>query len=161
MDLYVILRRNGFYPEALSAFRRSAEINPRAIASLSKPRPSDRVAETAADTERVAALERELAAGLSPGEAGTAAWQRSCANAHRGAKEHPGGHSPTPTATPGMPWSARGRRTSGMAPTSARVYGCRGRPITSSTGPCSTTRPAYMTAIRSAIRATTARSWET
>ena len=73
----------------------------------------------------------------------------------------PAGHSPTPTATPGMPWSARGRRTSGMAPTSARVYGCRGREMTSSAGPFSTTRPAYMTTMRSAIRATTARSCET
>ena len=48
-----------------------------------------------------------------------------------------------------------------MAPTSARVYGWRGREMTSSTGPFSTTRPAYMTTIRSAIRATTARSCET
>ena len=35
---------------------------------------------------------------------------------------------------PGCPASARGRRTSGIASTSARVYGCRGRSMTSSAG---------------------------
>ena len=96
--------------------------------------------------------------GTAISSSGTAARQRSSSNRHRGANAQPAGHSPTPTATPGMPWSARGRRKSGIAPTSARVYGCRGLPITSSTGPFSTTRPAYMTTIRSAMRATTARS---
>ena len=61
------------------------------------------------------------------------------------------GHSPTPTDTPGMPRSARGWRKSGIAATSARVYGWRGRSITSAAGPFSTTRPAYMTTMRSAM----------
>ncbi len=59
---------------------------------------------------------------------------------------------------------ARGRRPSpsgtGMAPSRARVYGCRCAAQICSVGPCSTIRPAYMTRTRSAIRRTTDRSWE-
>ena len=39
------------------------------------------------------------------------------------------------------------------------VYGCWGAANTSRTGPVSTIRPAYMTAIRSQVSASTARSW--
>ena len=88
----------------------------------------------------------------SPARApGTPAQQRSSWCSQRGAKAQPAGHSPTPTDTPGMPCSARGWRKSGIAATSARVYGCLGRSMTSAAGPFSTTRPAYMTTIRSAI----------
>ena len=41
------------------------------------------------------------------------------------------------------------------------VYGCIGARSTSATGPSSTIRPAYMTAIRSAISDATPRSWVT
>lgn len=44
-NLGLIYRRNGLLEEALAAFRRSAEINPREIASLSKPRAADRASE--------------------------------------------------------------------------------------------------------------------
>ena len=40
------------------------------------------------------------------------------------------------------------------------VYGCCGAAKTASTGPVSTIRPAYMTAIRSQVSASTPRSWE-
>ncbi len=92
---------------------------------------------------------------------GTVSWQRGCWWAQRGAKAQPPGHSPTPTETPVIPRRARGFLKSGIASTSARVYGCRGRSITSAAGPFSTMRPAYMTTMRSAICETTARSWVT
>ena len=42
---------------------------------------------------------------------------------------------------------------------SSRVYGCCGLPNTSRTSPCSTIRPAYMTATRSHASATMPRLW--
>ena len=51
--------------------------------------------------------------------------------------------------------------TTGSAPSSPRVYGCCGRAYSSSTGACSTTSPEYMTTTRSAMPATTPRSWLT
>ena len=97
---------------------------PPAAAGLAARAPPGPASASSSSSQRTHRTECRAAASSS---SGTAAWQRSCENAHRGANAHPAGHSPTPTATPGMPWSARGRRTSGMAPTSARVYGCRGR----------------------------------
>jgi tetratricopeptide (TPR) repeat protein len=44
-NLGLIYRRNGLLEDALAAFRRSAEINPGEIASLSKPRAADRASE--------------------------------------------------------------------------------------------------------------------
>jgi len=70
-NLGLIYRRNGLLEPALAAFRRSAEINPREIVSVSHPRAADRAAEVEAEMrERDAAL-RELArdpslAGLRP-----------------------------------------------------------------------------------------------
>ena len=43
------------------------------------------------------------------------------------------------------------RRGPGSTPIRPRVYGCRGRASSSAAGPLSTMRPAYITAIRSAI----------
>ncbi len=95
-NLGLIFRRNGLYDDALAAFRRSERINPREIASLSKPRASDRVAETERDRARLEALESSLAgdpslAGLTPA---TAAWHRRMAAllAARGAETEARGH---------------------------------------------------------------------
>ena len=62
------------------------------------------------------------------------------------------------------PLSTRGRKArlgsgSGMADTSASVYGCMGAWNRSSTGPISTILPPYMTATRSQKYSTTLRSW--
>ena len=140
------------YSTSRSETSRSETPSPAGLAARA---PSGPVSDSSSSLQRT---HRTAWSGTAISSSGTAARQRSSSNPHRGAKAQPDGHSPTPTATPGIPWSARGRRKSGIAPTSARVYGCRGLPITSSTGPFSTTRPAYMTTIRSAMRATTARS---
>lgn len=80
-NLGLIFRRNGFLDESLAAFRRSAEINPREIASLSKPRALDRVRETQEEARRQAALEVELAAtpALSGLSAGSVSYRRRLA----------------------------------------------------------------------------------
>jgi tetratricopeptide (TPR) repeat protein len=52
-NLGLIFRRNGLLEDALAAFRKSAQINPREIASRSRPRASDRAAEVEQEiTER-------------------------------------------------------------------------------------------------------------
>ena len=58
-------------------------------------------------------------------------------------------------------WREAGRRAPRRAstPSSPRVYGCCGERRTARTGPCSTIRPAYITATRSAVSAMTPRSW--
>src|SRR5207244_167990 len=53
---------------------------------------------------------------------------------------------------------SRGSRL-GTTERSAFVYGCCGLRTTSLAGPCSTMRPRYITAIRSAKRAAAERSW--
>jgi tetratricopeptide (TPR) repeat protein len=65
-NLGLIFSRDGLYEDALAAFRRSAEINPREIASLSKPRAADRVREVEVERGRIEKLEAELTAG-APG----------------------------------------------------------------------------------------------
>jgi len=60
-NLGLIYRRNGLLEEARDAFRRSAEINPREIASLSKPRAADRAAEVEAEIRERDALVARLA----------------------------------------------------------------------------------------------------
>jgi tetratricopeptide (TPR) repeat protein len=74
-NLGLIYRRNGFLEDARDAFRRSAEINPREIASLSKPKASDRAEEVGTEIRERDALEGELAAeAASAGPPGSAAW---------------------------------------------------------------------------------------
>jgi tetratricopeptide (TPR) repeat protein len=68
-NLGLIYQRNGLYAEALSAFRRSHEINPRHIASRSAPRAEDRVRETEAELRRLTALEHQIEAELQRLEA--------------------------------------------------------------------------------------------
>ena len=77
-NLGLIFSRDGLYADALAAFRRSAEINPREIASLSKPRAADRVQEVAGELDRLEKLEERLVAGSAgvPPAAGSAADHR-------------------------------------------------------------------------------------
>jgi tetratricopeptide (TPR) repeat protein len=80
-NLGLVYRRNGLLDEALAAFRRSDEINPRAIASASHPRASDRAAEVEAEAaarrRTLATLARDPSlSGLDPG---SPAWRRQMA----------------------------------------------------------------------------------
>jgi tetratricopeptide (TPR) repeat protein len=61
-NLGLIYRRNGLARRALTAFERSAAINPRHIASNRPVRPAQRVAEARQDVERLEALEERLVA---------------------------------------------------------------------------------------------------
>ncbi len=70
-NLGLIYRRNGLLEKALAAFRRSDEINPREIASLTKPRAAERAREVEAEIVERDRLMAELAAdpalsGLDP-----------------------------------------------------------------------------------------------
>ncbi len=80
-NLGLIYRRNGLLEEALAAFRRSDEINPREIASITRPRAADRAREVEAEiAERdrtVADLARDPA--LSALDPGTPDWRRAVA----------------------------------------------------------------------------------
>jgi tetratricopeptide (TPR) repeat protein len=80
-NLGLIFRRNGLYEESIAAFRRSAEINPREIASLSKPVAADRVRDLEQESARIAALESRLLTSpdLSGPSAGSAAFHRKLA----------------------------------------------------------------------------------
>ncbi len=77
-NLGLIYGRNGLFEEALAAFERSAEINPRHIASNDPVRPADKVAVLAAEVERLRVLERTLAAGIEE-RPGTAAFHEEMA----------------------------------------------------------------------------------
>jgi len=59
-NLGLIFKRNGLVEEALGAFERSHAINPRHLASHTRPRASDRVRELVAERERLLRLERAL-----------------------------------------------------------------------------------------------------
>ncbi len=81
-NLGLIFRRNGLLEESLSAFRRSVEINPRAIASLSKPQASDRAAEVEAEIAKRDRLLGELAGdqALAGVATGSPEWRRGMAS---------------------------------------------------------------------------------
>jgi tetratricopeptide (TPR) repeat protein len=85
-NLGLIYSRNGLFPEALAAFERSAEINPRHIASNSPVRPADKVAQLAAEVERLRAIEESLAAGIEA-EPGTPAFHETIAQGLEAAGE--------------------------------------------------------------------------
>ncbi len=95
-NLGLIFRRDGLYEDSLAAFRRSAEINPREIPSLSRPRASDRVREVESELMRLAALERELSVSpaLSGQSIGSVSYHRalSALLAERGLAEAARGH---------------------------------------------------------------------
>jgi tetratricopeptide (TPR) repeat protein len=63
-NLGLIYSGNGLYEEAVAFFERSNAINPRHIASVSRVRPSDKVAEMRAEVERLKAIEAQLSDGL-------------------------------------------------------------------------------------------------
>jgi tetratricopeptide (TPR) repeat protein len=72
-NLGLIYRRNGLFDEALAAFERSQEINPRHLASKDRVRAEDRVLEVSAELERLTKIEGSLT--LEPGTAkGTVAY---------------------------------------------------------------------------------------
>ena len=87
--------------------------------------------------------------------------QPAIASGQRGWNEQPSGGS----AASGISPRGRSRGTirsgsgSGIALSSALVYGCRGLAKISSVGPISTIRPRYMIAIRSQKYFADARSW--
>jgi tetratricopeptide (TPR) repeat protein len=74
-NLGLVYGRNGLYDDAIAAFDRSHEINPRHLASLSKPRADERAAEWRAERDRVHRIEERLTAeaGDLPPQ-GSAAW---------------------------------------------------------------------------------------
>lgn len=76
-NLGLIYQRNGLFDEAIVAFERAQEINPRHLASQSRPRAADRIVELQAERGRIDRLERALADGddrLRDGRPGTAAY---------------------------------------------------------------------------------------
>src|SRR5690606_21858351 len=94
--------------------------------------------------------------------AGSCRLQCSSASGQRGWNRQPLGGSTRLGGVPGMDtMGARSAYMSGNAWTRPCVYGWRGFVNTSSTGPYSTMRPAYMTATSSHVWATTDRSWLT
>jgi hypothetical protein len=84
-NLGLIYRRNGLLEQALAAFRRSDQINPREIASLTKPRAADRAAEIEAEIAERDRLIAELsrAEGLAEWAPGSPEWRRAMAGALR------------------------------------------------------------------------------
>ena len=95
-NLGLIFGGSGLYDEAIAAFRRSAEINPRAVAGPGRLRASDRIAPLEAERRRVEAVEDELAAGgrLEGVAPGSAEWHRRLAElfAVRGDRAAARGH---------------------------------------------------------------------
>src|ERR1035437_4394824 len=91
---------------------------------------------------------------------GRAAAQRPKASSHRGSNAHPGGRLPGSGTEPSraVRRPAPTAASPGLAASSARVQGCRGREKSSGAGALSTISPAYITSTRSAASATTARS---
>jgi len=94
--------------------------------------------------------------GLSP------TIQSGWANSQRGAKRQPSGGWTGSGGVPGIDRStSRTSSRSGTDRSSPNVYGWRGERKVSSMLPVSTTWPAYITASRWQVWATTARSWVT
>ncbi len=96
-NLGLIFRRNGWLEEAATAFERSRDINPRHLASKSRPRAADRLTELAAERGRLSRLEAELL-----DDASLRALDRSGAAHHRGLA--------TLLEARGEPVAARGHR---------------------------------------------------
>ncbi len=61
-NLGLVYARNGLLDDALEAFERSREINPRHLASKSRPRASERISETKREQARLAEVESSLKA---------------------------------------------------------------------------------------------------
>ena len=89
-------------------------------------------------------------------------WHRFSTSGQRGLKVHPEGRSVGSGGSPSSPLGRIRYDSSpmvGKAAARARVYGCLALKKTSSAGPSSTTRPAYITASRSQTAVSTDRSW--
>jgi tetratricopeptide (TPR) repeat protein len=80
-NLGLIFSGSGLYDEAIAAFRRSAEINPRAVAGPGRLKASDRVAPLESQKRRIAAVEAELTADgrLTDVAPGSVEWHRRLA----------------------------------------------------------------------------------
>jgi tetratricopeptide (TPR) repeat protein len=80
-NLGLIFARNGLVEDAVAAFARADEINPRHLASRSRPRAADRLSEARAEAARLAALRASLAADpeLAAATPGSAAYHRRLA----------------------------------------------------------------------------------
>ena len=102
--------------------------------------------------------QRTRCPGLTSSTGGNSSLHLSTAQSQRGVNAQPEGRCPGRGAQPGMPRRARSPVMSGMEASSLRVYGWWPASNSSSRVPISTTLPAYMTAMRSARLATTARS---
>ncbi len=88
--------------------------------------------------------------------------QEGRATGQRRWNAQPGGRAVGSGGSPGRPRGAKrdaGSPTRGNAADSAWAYGWRAASYTRAAGPSSTTRPAYITASRSHVPASTARSW--
>jgi tetratricopeptide (TPR) repeat protein len=59
-NLGLIYQRNGLLDDAIAAFRRAQAINPRHLASQSRPRAGDRVAELEVERERIGRIVAEI-----------------------------------------------------------------------------------------------------
>jgi tetratricopeptide (TPR) repeat protein len=70
-NLGLVFARNGLFEDALAAYERSHEINPRHLASLSKPRATDKIAQL--EEERARVLRLESACHTGPAVAPSAA----------------------------------------------------------------------------------------
>jgi tetratricopeptide (TPR) repeat protein len=89
-NLGLIFGGSGLYDEAALAFRRSAEINPRAVAGPGRLKASDRIAPLESERRRIEAVEADLAgddrlAGVTPR---SAEWHRRLADLLRLRGEH-------------------------------------------------------------------------
>jgi tetratricopeptide (TPR) repeat protein len=81
-NLGLVYRRYGLLDDALAAFERSHEINPRHIASHSRPEARDRIEELRAERARLAGIEGDIVAAdpvLRRSAPGTAAFHRRMA----------------------------------------------------------------------------------
>lgn len=80
-NLGLIFHRNGLLDDAIGAFQRSFDINPRHLASQSRPRAGDKLRELAAERSRLFRLERTFADDpqLLGAATGTAAHHRRLA----------------------------------------------------------------------------------
>jgi tetratricopeptide (TPR) repeat protein len=59
-NLGLIYQRNGLFDEAIGAFEHAHEINPRHLASQSRPHAADRIVELEVEQKRIDRIEREL-----------------------------------------------------------------------------------------------------
>jgi tetratricopeptide (TPR) repeat protein len=80
-NLGLIFGGSGLYDEAIAAFKRSSELNPRAVAGPVRLKASDRIAPLESEKRRIATLEAGLAAEGRLGDAapGSAEWHRRLA----------------------------------------------------------------------------------